>query len=654
MTKHGRIILIIGLALTFFYGACSITKVRPLERLELLFYDLRYHLRGKTTPPDNVVILAIDDKSLEKIGRWPWERRKVGYLIEKVSAMGAKVIMMDIFFSEPSKDDKKLKKSIRKGRNVILPVVFGFKGEPRVIESRSLANSFFPMIRNADNANIFTPIRAVDVLMSRNTLCVEAKTMGHINMIADNDGVLRWEVMAVEYNGEFYPSIDLQAARLYLDLPPEAMVLDVARGVQLGETFIPGDFRNRMLINYYGPENTFPQVSIIDLVEGKVDPSVFKNKIVLFGATAIGIYDIRVTPASPGMPGIEKHANVIASVLQNRFVEKAKNITNLFLLLISGIVFSLLMLRAKAILGAILAFLFIAIIFFAGYYMFFSRGLWLDMSYSSINLLSIYFVTTAYRFATEERYARRIRGMFSSYVTEKVVNELIKNPNLAKLGGERREITVLFSDVRGFTTFSEKHSPEQVVAILNEYLGEMTQIVFNWDGTLDKFIGDAIVAFWGAPIPQPDHAERAVKCALNMISRLRELQEKWVAEGRDPLDCGIGINTGEVIVGNIGAEGKKMDYTVIGDHVNLGARVEGLTRKYDNHVMTTEFTLEKLRPLMTEGKLTGVHVRGLDRVAVKGKAKPVAIYDVTSLEEGAESVCIDCEEDKEVVHLLEK
>src|SRR3989338_1825912 len=185
--------------------------------------------------------------------------------------------------------------------------------------------------------------------------------------------------------------------------------------------------------------------------------------------------------------------------------------------------------------------------------------------------------------------------MFSSYVTEKIVNELIKNPDMAKLGGERREITVLFSDVMGFTSFSEKHVPEDVVAILNEYLGEMTDIVLRWDGTLDKFIGDAILAFWGAPMRQENHAELAIKCALNMTNRLKDLQKKWQAEGKAMLDCGIGINTGEVIVGNIGAEGKKMDYTVIGDHVNLGSRVESLTKRYDIHILITEFTMERIK-----------------------------------------------------------
>jgi len=298
----------------------------------------------------------------------------------------------------------------------------------------------------------------------------------------------------------------------------------------------------------------------------------------------------------------------------------------------------------KAVFGAVLAFAFILVIFLTGYYLFFWHKVWIDLSYSGNNIVVVYFVITAYRYATEERYARRIRGMFSSYVTEKVVNELIKNPNLAKLGGERREITVLFSDVRGFTTFSEKHSPEEVVAILNEYLGEMTHIIFQWDGTLDKFVGDEIVAFWGAPVPQENHAELALKCTLHMKQRLLELQEKWQKEGRAPLYAGFGLNTGDVLVGNIGAEGKKMDYTVIGDNVNLGARVEGLTRKYETDIIITESTLNKVRDHILNGTFGHVKARGLERVLVKGKKEPVAIYEIVSLASGEKSVIIEVEE----------
>ena len=273
----------------------------------------------------------------------------------------------------------------------------------------------------------------------------------------------------------------------------------------------------------------------------------------------------------------------------------------------------------------------------------------MNVTYASLNTLIIFISITAYNYAVEEKHAKRMKAMFSSYVTERVVNELIKNPEMAKLGGSRREITVLFSDVRGFTSFSEKHSPEEVVTILNEYLGEMTDIVFKWEGTLDKFIGDAILAFWNAPMPQENHAELAVKCALNMVTRLKELHAKWEAAGKPSLDCGIGINTGEVIVGNIGAEGKKMDYTVIGDHVNLGSRVEGLTRKYNVHILMTEFTMHKIKDSIEMGSLWRAEVTGIEKVAVKGKEHPVSIYEVKGLEQGAESRFTEITEDKVVV-----
>jgi adenylate cyclase len=203
------------------------------------------------------------------------------------------------------------------------------------------------------------------------------------------------------------------------------------------------------------------------------------------------------------------------------------------------------------------------------------------------------------------------------------VDELIRDPSKAKLGGDRKELTVLFSDIRGFTSFSEKLQPEDVVSLLNEYLGAMTGIVFDHEGTLDKFVGDAIVALWGAPIGQPDHAERAVRCSLAMIDRLGTLQKKWKAEGKHVIDIGIGINTGDMVVGNIGAPGKKMDYTVIGDNVNLGARLEGLTRQYNNHIIISEYTYEKVKDV--------VQTKELGTVTVKGKQKPVVVYDVTGL-----------------------
>ncbi|MBM2829090.1 MAG: adenylate cyclase [Actinobacteria bacterium] len=230
----------------------------------------------------------------------------------------------------------------------------------------------------------------------------------------------------------------------------------------------------------------------------------------------------------------------------------------------------------------------------------------------------------------EEKRAREIRKMFSSYVSPKIVEQLVNHPEWAKLGGERKEVTLLFSDIRGFTTFSEKREPEEVVSMLNEYFKEMTEVVFHWDGTLDKFIGDAILAFWGAPLDQPDHAERAVRCALHMSDRLEMLQARWLAEGKEALDCGIGINTGPVVIGNIGAVGKKMDYTVIGDHVNIGSRVQGLTKTYNTRIILTEYTVAKIKTLVDEGRMGHLDLVSADTVTVKGKETPVKVFRLRS------------------------
>ena len=243
-------------------------------------------------------------------------------------------------------------------------------------------------------------------------------------------------------------------------------------------------------------------------------------------------------------------------------------------------------------------------------------------------MLIIFVSLTVTKFFFEEKKAKEIRSMFSSYVSPKIVEVLINNPEKAKLGGERKVVTALFSDIAGFTSLSEKRNPEEVVDLLNEYFEEMTGIIFKWDGTLDKFVGDEIMAFWGAPVDQPDHAERAVRCAMDMIDSLARMQEKWAKEGKDILDCGIGINTGEVLIGNIGASGKKMDYTIIGDNVNLAARVETLTRTYGAKIILTEFTLNHLGSIMKQGIIDHYTRKELETVRVKGKEKEVEIFEL--------------------------
>ncbi len=606
-----------------------LTDAAFFEVLEEKTLDFRFKIRGPIKPGPETVIAAIDEKSIGRLGRFPWPRSVWGRVVERLTEEGAKVIVFDVFFSEHEsvESDDLFQKAIMRSNRVVLPMVFNLSGEAGETGFTDkkvdfLVPSAYMTLKNL-GAGVAPP-EARAVLPTLLRFSAFAKSLAYINMNPDPDGTLRWEMLAIGYHGDFYAPIGLQAARLYREIGNESMVLDFSGRVLLGDVSIPTDRYGRMLINYRGPNNTFPLYSVSDILDRTTPPDAFKDKIVLIGATALGVYDLRVTPFSTNMPGIEKHASVVDTILRGDFITRREDLT-IPLVFIFTVVLGVALPRLGARPGALL---FLGL--FSGYavmtyYLFSSHGIWMDFVYPSSALLLGYTSQTAYRFFTEERRARDIRRMFSSYVSKRIVDELIKDPEKARLGGERKEITVLFSDIRGFTSFSEKHEPEEVVSILNEYLDAMTDIIFEHDGTLDKFIGDAIMAFWGAPVGQPDHAERAVRCALSMGSRLKELQEKWAAEGKPVLDSGIGINTGEMVVGNMGAEGRKMDYTVIGDHVNLGARVESLTRQYNSHIIITEFTYEKVAGI--------VEVKKLGTVTVKGKERPVVIYDLVGVKD---------------------
>ncbi len=622
--------IVIALIVALTLSLLHFLNVRFMEVLEEKTLDLRFTMRGKIAPGPETVIAAIDEKSINKLGRWPWTRSVWGRVVDQLTEDGAKVIAFDVFFSEPEKEnvesDDLFQSAIRRSGRVILPIVFdfqeGFKESGFTDKKLDfLTPSAFSVIRHPDRAS--ATFKAKMVLPTLLRFSSVANSLGQINMLPDDDGTLRWEMLAIGYQGDYYPPIGLQAARLFLGMKPEDLALDLAGSVQFGDTRIPTDQYGRMLINYRGPERTFPHYSVSDILDRTLPAGTFKNKIVLIGATAIGIYDLRVTPFSSNMAGIEKHASVVDNILRRDFIVRTESSVTL-LVLFFALLLGLALPRLGAKSGAVL---FLAL--FGGYLavvysLFVHKGIWFNLVYPASSLFFGYTSQTAYRFFMEERRARDIRRMFSSYVSKRIVDELIRDPSKTKLGGERKEITVLFSDIRGFTTFSEKHQPEEVVSLLNEYLGAMTKIVFEHEGTHDKFVGDAIMAFWGAPLNQADHAERACRCALAMIDKLQKLQQKWASEGKHVIDIGIGINTGEMVVGNMGAEGLKMDYTVIGDNVNLGARLEGLTRQYNNHIIISESTYGRVKHL--------VQAKELGSVTVKGKQLPVVIYDLVGLQ----------------------
>ncbi len=680
--------------------------VAPFRRIENATIDFRFKVfRGPRPAAPDVVIVTVDEQSIREIGRWPWSRTTQARLVEGIANGGAKVIGLDVIYSEPEitelkrglQDvrakaqaagapkavqgllDQKLKesdtdalfeRSVGKAGNVVLalPLVVPVSDSCQPVERTPpsyITRTLFMMVKHASSGAALEPQCATSAVPPLRQFAGAAASLGHVYTIPDRDGVTRYEYLAVRYGDDrdYYPSLGLEVARIYLGIPRDHMSLTLGEGVRLDKILIPTDQKARMLINYVGKEQSFRYVSATDVIHGRVGPDAFANKAVFVGTAALGTYDQKSTPFSANFPGVEKNATVAENIISQQFLEQSvyDKPIDLVLILLFGFGLGAYLPKMHALPGATLA----AGVFF-GYaavaqYLFTHQGFLLAVVYPLFTIMVVFVAVTILRFMTEEKQAKEVRAMFSSYVNPRIVEELIKDPAKAKLGGQRKELTMLFSDVKGFTTLCEQHPPEQIVPLLNEYLTAMTEVVFHWNGTLDKFIGDAVVAFWGAPVDQPNHVELALKCAMHMRRRLEELKEEWKARGLPVLDSGIGINTGEVLVGNIGAEGKKMDYTMIGDHVNLAARAEGLTRKFSVSVVITENTARRLKPLLEAGRVRDefgnmgrVELRRLATVKVKGKVEPVGIYGLASLQHGEPSVVTEDTDTAEVIEMADK
>ncbi len=608
------------------------------EQLESKTYDLRLRLKNlvrQQPPAKDIVIVAINDNSIEEIGRWPWGRDVMAGLINKISASRPKVIGIDVMFTEresPEKDER-LAEAIKKAGNVVLATAFEVPQGRKVLTPPKdvpdfLWDSAFMEVKSQRGIKWKDfAVKAEKVKASLPEFSTVA-ALGHVYALPDMDGSQRWEILSLMYGDDCYPQFALQIARIALGIPMKDMVLYGGSGIGLGTGFIPTDLWGRAGINYRGKEHSFPYISASDIIRGRIAAETLKDKIVLVGTSALATYDQKVTPFSANMPGVEKNASVVENILVNNFIRKSPGVMELVVIILTGIFLGLTLPKLKAVASAFLAAGFILLYIVACCYLLMYQNLSANLLYPVTNMFAIFTTLTVTKFFLEERKSKEIRQMFSSYVSPKIVKELIDNPDKARLGGERRVVTVLFSDIIGFTSLSERRQPEEVVSLLNEYFKEMADIIFRWDGTLDKFVGDEIMALWGAPVDQPNHAELALRCALNMSAKLDELHDMWKGKGSEVLDVGIGINTGEVIIGNIGAAGKKMDYTAIGDHVNLAARVEKLTRQYNTRILIAENTFEQIEPLIKKGAFGHLELIALASVKVKGKEKEVTIFEV--------------------------
>ena len=579
---------------TFIVIALYFNQNQFLEAFEAKSYDLRFkNLRGVVPPSPEIGIIAIDNKSIAELGRFPWSRGQYVRLLERLSAAGAKVVLFDVIFSETETRaiDRSLAAAVKKAGNVGLAVAYDFDG----------------------NFNVFSSTHTLAEIEQH------AAGLGHINLTPEDDGVVRRNKMYVEADGKKMASLGLRGAMMALE---EKDFDAVPYAIKLGKRLIPVDANGYMWINFTGPANHYPRYSFADIVQGRIAPDVLRGKILFVGATALGVYDMRVTPFDGNTPGVEVHAAITDNILTGNFIRRTgiESWLDIALILTLGLFTFYLTKR----LGFYAAFP-VAILLSAAYvwlsFLLFKQGHWISMIYPPLAVIFSLLIGGSFRYLVLERSARELRSIFSSYHSDKLVSRLEEDPESAKIGGDSKDVTIIFTDIKGFTAFSEKHTPQEVVARLNEYLGEMVQIIEEHDGYVDKFIGDGIMAYWGAPLAQADHAKLAIACVLAMQKSLESLCVKWQAEGVEPFVIRAGVQSGEVVAGNIGLRGKKMEYTVIGDTVNQAARLESSAKYYGVDALVGEHTWRSTRGTYS--------YRELDKIRMVGKQVPVTVYELT-------------------------
>ena len=639
-----------------------------LDSMELKTIDLRFKSRGTVAPGDKVVLNDISELIVGRVVGWLRPRSKITALVKSLGEAGARVVAFDIGFLEP--DDKRTLTALQQIEDKFnalqlrqpevtqflsglheranldqqlaeaisktpMKVALGyfFELDPKVkqfldnselrVHEQNIAKNTFDQVRLKTNGGGLIKIIEGQVPLTNIPPISQATPYaGFMNHIPDDDGVCRKVPMVIRYKEHFYPPLGLTALGAYLEAPLKVEIAgNTIKRLGIGSRQLPVDELGQMWVNYRGGPKTFPHVSVTDIIHGNFDKAQVADKLVLVGTTAQGLFDIQVTPFSSNYPGVEIHANVIDSILAGDYLYRPLWAVAIDLGVIIGIglFLGIILARAGAVSGA---FMFIGVFF--GYILIalllFARLGWIiNLVYPLACIGLIYISITGYRYFVESRQKRFIRDVFSTYLAKPVVDQLIESGQKVELGGEERVITAFFSDVQGFTSISEKLTAKELVELLNEFLTEMTDIILANNGTVDKFEGDAIIAFFGAPNQLPNHADLAVKACIEMQRRLANMRKNWQAQHRPELFMRIGLNTGPAVVGNMGSR-NRMDYTMMGDTVNTAARLEGINKVYGTYTLISESTRSNID--------NAVALRELDLVKVVGRTEPLRVYEV--------------------------
>jgi len=648
-------LLTAGVIITLLVAVTYVFKPAYFKLLENKLYDvflLNSHSKYKKT---DVAIVDIDEYSLENFGQWPWPRYRVALLLKKIQMAGALAVGNDILFGEPdgtspSVIKKTLKRDLKidvefKGlppelmdndqlfSNVLgtgpfaLGYSFYFKGDDiNARQAPGLPRLKISEVRQAGAAGAMTyMISAAHVIPPLPAFLKQCPQAGFMNTLTDNDGVLRRVPLMIAWQGNIYPHLSL--ATLLTALKgriPDPMV-KISRGglesLKIGETVVPLEAGGSMLINYKGPSHTFPYLSAGHVLEDKIPAGFLENKIVFLGSSAAGLMDIRVSPLDEVFPGVEVNATIVDNILNQDFITIPDWIPGmeLFLIFFWGIVTTFLIGWADARLMLPVMLMLAAGAWYTSLWFLKTHQIWVSPFFPILGLAANFSILNLFKFWFSERKKKFYRSAFSKYVSKAVVDQISESPEKMSLEGEEKDLSIMFADIRSFTSLSEKLTPTQVTMLLHDYFTPVTKSIIKNHGTLDKFIGDAVMCFWNAPLDVKNHQKLAVKTGFEMLDSLVLLNQTFKDKYGIEIDIGIGIHSGKCRVGNMGSA-DLFDYTIIGDNVNLTSRLEGLTKFYGVKLIISQVIITCLPDTLL--------YQELDQVQVKGKTEPVAIYTV--------------------------
>jgi len=571
----------------------------PIEQMEYSTRDLLMRLRGKETPSDDIVIVAIDDDSFSWTGyQWPWPRSYLAEIVDQVNAGGGKVIGVDIFLSEPDPKD---------GNDQILADSLG---------QSNLAVNVLQILKKGDAQ--FSSFTLVQPLSPYRDIL---DGTGITSFVRDEDAIIRSMQAFDSYNGDLYYHWAFEVARLYLGVDAPSSPTDTS--LQFNGQTVPLN-AGQLLVNFTGPAGSYPTYSAYSVALGDVleqDPDAFRGKIVLIGATTVTLQDIYPTPFSTQIPtsGVEIVASTIDTLINGKYITQTSTWMMLLVTILAALLAYLISFSKRPSLTVTLLLAGMAGYLVTAFVIFIRQRYVLPVVVPQVMLFLGVVLPTLEQAVSQELEKRRVRSLFSRFISPEMVDQMMATQDLSSLN-KRSDISIIFSDIRGFTTLSEKLTPEEVVALLNPYLEAMSKVIYKHNGTVDKYEGDAIMAFFGEPVPFKDHAVRAMRASLDMRKALTELKDKWAREGRpSKIEMGIGINSGEVFVGMVGSE-QRINYTVIGDNANLASRLQDLTKTYDWPILISESTYQQVKDEFD--------CEFADAVTVKGKTKAVNVYKV--------------------------